>query len=155
MSPVIANVIPRSEMKKAITVLCLFFVSSCGLGHSEISKELETQMRNNDWEKIDLSQVGGSAWQRVCVLGPYSDNSRAEHALGFKWDLEKKTSVLSSDSVNVLAFVEGKDVIAYVEHPRTLGDFAQLSGQCFDRVNATLVRDKTTKGNWVSFVTPK
>jgi hypothetical protein len=142
-------------MKRAITFLCLFLVSSCGFGRGEISKELETQIQNNNWERIDLSQVGGSAWQRVCVLGPYSDNNRAEQTLGFKWDLEKKTSVLSSDSVNLLVFVEGKDVIAYVEHPRSLGDFAKLSGQCFDRVDAKLVRDKTRKDEWVSFVTEK
>jgi hypothetical protein len=143
-------------MKKVITVLLLFLVSSCGFSRSDISKELENQIQNNNGERIDLSQVGGSAWRRVCILGPYSDNNKAEKTLGFKWDLEKKTSsILSSDSVNVLVFVEGKDVIAYVEHPRRLGDFAKLSGQCFDRLSATLVRDKTRKDNWVSFVSEK
>lgn len=142
-------VMPHREMKKTITILCLFLLSSCSFGISQTSKEIETQLKNNNWERIDLAKVGGSFWRRVCVFGPYSDNNKAEQTLGFKWDLEKKTSVFSSDGVSVLAFVEGKDVVAYIEHPRNLGDFAKLSGQCFDRANATLVRDKTSKDNWI------
>ena len=149
------NVMPHGEMKNTIAVLCLVIVASCGFGRSEISNELETQLKSNNWERVDLSKVGGPVWRRVCVFGPYSDNIRAEQTLGFKWDLEKKTSVFSSDGVNVLAFVKGKDVIAYIEHPRNLGDFAKSSGQCFDRGNAVLVRDKARKDKWVSLVTDK
>jgi hypothetical protein len=154
-------VVPRRQMKKVITVLFLFLVSSCSFGRSEISrsdisKELEAQLQKNNRERIDLSQVGGSDWQRVCVFGPYSDNKRAEKTLGFKWDLEKNApSIVSADGVNVLAFVEGKDVIEHVEHPRSLGDFAKLSGQCFSRGDAILVKDKTTTENWVSFTRAK
>ena len=38
---------------------------------------------------------------------------------------------------------------------RNLGDFAKSSGQCFDRGNAVLVRDKARKDKWVSLVTDK
>jgi hypothetical protein len=150
------NIIPRNEMKKVITVLFIFLVSSCGFSRSDISKELETQIEKNYWESIDLAEVGGSAWRRVCVLGPYSDNKSAEKTLGFQWDLEKQTSsIVSADSVSLLVFIEGKNVIAHVEHPRNLGDFAELSGQCFERADAKLVRDKTKKGNLVTFVRAK
>ncbi len=150
-------------MKKRMTVLCLLLVSSFGFGcsqtdrsdRSKISKDLETQIQNNNWERIDLAQVGGAAWRRVCVLGPYSGNNRAEETLGFKWDLEQKTSALSSDGATLLVFVEGKEVVAYAEHPRNLGDFSSLSDQCFDRGKAKFVRDKTRKDNWVSFVAEK
>lgn len=143
-------------MKRTITFLCLFLVSSCGFVRSEIiGKELETQIKKNNWERVDLSQVGGSAWQRVCIFQPYSNNDLAKQTLGFEWDLEQKTSISSSDSMNLLVFVEGKEVITYVEHPRNLGDFEGLSGQCFDREDAKFARDKTRKDDWVSFVTEK
>lgn len=141
-------------MKKTITVLCFFLLSSCSSGISQTSKEIETQLKNNNWERIDLAKVGGS-WQRVCVFGPYSENNKAEQTLDLKWDLENKTSISSSDGVSVLAFVEGKNVVSYVEHPRNLGDFAKLSGQCFDRANATLARDKTSRDNWISLITER
>lgn len=142
-------------MKNFIVLFCLFAVASCGSGRSEISKELESQIKSNKWESIDLSRVGGPDWDRVCIFGPYSDNTRAERVLGFKWDLEKKTSIFSSDGVNVLAFVKDNDIIAYIEHPRNLGDFAELSGRCFSRSNAVLVRKKQRKDNWVSLVSDK
>ncbi|WP_310485684.1 hypothetical protein [Chamaesiphon sp. VAR_48_metabat_403] len=143
------------EIKKNITILCLFLITSCGSSLSKISTEIDTQIDYNNSERIDLAKVGDSSWERVCIFGPYSNNNKAEQTLGFKWDLEKKAPVLSEGGVNVLAFVKGKEVSTHVEHPRHLSDFAQLSGQCFDRSNATLVRDITRKDNWVSFIIKK
>jgi hypothetical protein len=154
-------------VKKVIAVFCFILVSSCGCSRSDgdrgsadrsgISKEIEMQIQQNNWERIDLATVGGAAWQRVCVLGPYSDNSRVEEILGFKWDLAQKApAVVNADGVNVLVFVEGKDVIAHAEHPRDRGDFAQLSGECFDRAAATFVKDQTNKDKGrTSFVRAK
>ena len=97
---------------------------SCGCGRSEISKEIESQLKSNNWLSVDLSRVGGPDWDRVCFSGPYFHNSKAEQVLSFKWDIEKKSSIYSSDGINLLLFVKDDDVIACIEHPRNRGDFA-------------------------------
>ncbi len=99
-----------------------------------------------------MSKVGGADWERICFFGPYSHNAIAEKSLGFQWDIEEKTSIASSETVNVLVFVKGQTVVIFTEHPRNLGDFAELSDQCFDRTEAVFVRNKERKDNWISFV---
>ena len=142
-------------MKNLIIICFLAIFATCGCGRNEISNELEIEIKNNNSEKVDLSKVGGSSWDRVCIFGPYSDNISAEKALGFRWDIENKTSIFSSDTVNVLVFAKGKAVIEYTEYPRSLGDFEKLSGQCFSRTDAMFVRNKQRKDNWVSFISGK
>lgn len=131
-------------------ILGLAATGSCGYGSDEIGRALESQLERHNRERVDLSTLGGPEWDRVCIFGPYSDNSTAERALGFRWDLERKTSVHSSDRVNVLAFVKGTEVVAFVEHPRNLGDFAELSGTCLARKDAVLERDTRRGEGWVS-----
>jgi hypothetical protein len=41
--------------------------------------------------------------------------------------------------------VSGGKVAAYAEHPRNLGDFANLSGQCFPRAQAHFVQRSASK----------
>lgn len=100
---------------------------------------------------VDLSAVGPASWERVCILSPYTNNQRAEHVLGFKWDAESKTSIAGSDGINVLVFVQGQRVVAYTEHPRNLGDFSKLQPRCLVRSQATVKRESDFNG-WVFLV---
>ena len=99
-----------------------------------------------------MALVGPSAWERVCVLGPYTNNERTEKILGFKWDSEAKTSIGGNDGINVLAFVQGSQVIAYTEHPRSKGDFSKIEPKCLTRDQAIVVRQSGDDG-WVFLVT--
>lgn len=100
---------------------------------------------------IDLSIVGPASWERVCLLGPYSDNAAAEKVLGFKWDLRKNSSIHESDGANLLVFVRNQEVVAFTEHPRNYGDFVDVAGKCFDRREAKFDR-QVGKDGWVRFV---
>lgn len=134
-----------------------FFFATCFLGVSacsdlsEISLQIEAQFKANDISPINLALTGPVSWERVCVLGPYSNNSYAERVLGFKWDAEGKTSIYGSDVVNVLVYIKENQVVAYTEHPRNKGDFSQMNPPCLSRESAVLVRKRGSDG-WVFLV---
>ncbi|RJQ48739.1 MAG: hypothetical protein C4528_01845 [Gammaproteobacteria bacterium] len=134
-------------MKYALSIMLSFMLASCGdwAGQSRISSEIERQISQTNGQTINLSEVGGPEWERVCIFGPYSNNVMARKALGFAWDLEANTSIALSDSINVFVFVKGGSVVAYTEHSRRHGDFWMLSGRCFNRDRAILsIRIPTT-----------
>ena len=100
---------------------------------------------------VDMAAVGPSSWERVCVLGPYSSNERAEQILGFRWDANDKSSIGSNDGINLLVFVRNQEVLAYTEHPRNKGDFLKLDSRCLGRSNAALIRQFESAG-WLQLV---
>jgi hypothetical protein len=133
-----------------IFVTCILGVSACS-ERSEISLQIEAQFKANDTSPINLALTGPASWERLCVLGPYSNNSYAEKVLGFKWDAEAKTSIYGSDVVNVLVYIKENQVVAYTEHPRNKGDFSQMNPPCLSRERAVVVRQMGSDG-WVFLV---
>lgn len=120
-----------------VGILTVVALAGCESG---ISAEISQQAAASP-ERLDLAKVGGTDWERICFLGPYTHNEMAEKALGFYRNVEARTDIASSDGINVLVFVKGKQVVAYTEHPRHQ-DFWRLSGQCFPRENAVFVKGK-------------
>jgi len=131
-------------MRYGLFVILAFMLASCGgwAGQSKISSEIERQISQTNGQTINLSEVGGPEWERVCIFGPYSNNAMARKVLGFAWDMEANTSIALSDGINILVFVKGSSVVAYTEHSRRLGDFWRLSGRCFNRDRAMLVKSE-------------
>ena len=125
-------------------------VSACS-DLSKISLQIEAQFKASDTSPINLAITGPTSWERICVLGPYSNNTNAEKVLGFKWDAEAKTSIFVSDVVNVLVYIKENQVVAYTEHPRNIGDFSQMNPPCLSRENAVVVRKLGSDG-WVFLV---
>lgn len=89
---------------------------------------------------IDMTEVAPFDWDRVCVLRPYSGPNQAREVLGFDWAVEDKSDIGSLDAISLLVFVQGREVVAYAEHPRGQGDLALLKPWCLDRGAAHLVR---------------
>ena len=113
-----------------------------------ISNNIQTQLETNNWTKLDLSKIIKSNFERVCIFGPYSQNKGVENLLGFKWDIEAKTSIHLDDSHNVLVFIKDNHVIDYVKHARNFGDFSNFSGQYFDKFNSKFIR-KYPRKEWM------
>ncbi|WP_460834764.1 hypothetical protein [Lysobacter humi (ex Lee et al. 2017)] len=97
---------------------------------------------------VDLRRAVPSRWDRVCILGPYSDDEAAQSTLGFAWPLESKSSIKTSDSITLLVFARGKEVVRSVEHPRGSGDFSNLSGRCFRPDKAQFIHVERPREGW-------
>jgi hypothetical protein len=127
--------------------LLLFGTAGCHDSSPGISVNIAAQFRDTAGGTVDLRQAYEADWDRVCVLGPGSGNGAARRTLGFEWDADDKSVIHRNDGIALLLFVRGKEVVAYAEHPRNLGDFANLSGQCFARASASFYqRRKSAQG---------
>lgn len=124
------------KMRVIAQLVLLLLLAGCS--GSEISSEIYRQAATGDG-RLDLTEVGGPNWDRVCFLGPYTTNAAAEKALGFAWDVEARTDIESSDGINVLVLVAKREVVSYTEHSRRQ-DFLKLSGQCFPRSQAIFIK---------------
>lgn len=88
---------------------------------------------------IDFKNIANDNWSRVCFFGPYT--LKSSDILGFDWDVTKKTSIGSVDTVNVIVFATEKQVTEFVVVPRGEADFWKLSRQCFFRNDAKFIYD--------------
>ena len=142
------GVMPMNRIAIILGLTLLVGCTDSGYVASNTSNEIYSELKANNFESLDLSKFGGSDWKKVCFLGPY--NEMSEKALGFNWQVSKHTDVLKSDGHNVIVFASESEVLEYVVHSRSKGDFWQLSGKCFNRKNANFI-----KGSGGDFVRPK
>jgi hypothetical protein len=115
-------------------------LSACSKGDSTISAAIADQFDRKSETVVDLSIVGPSGWDRVCILTPYTSNAETEKVLGFKWDSDTKTSIGGSDGINVVVFLRGREVLTFTEHPRNKGDFSGVVSRCVSRERAKFIR---------------
>ncbi|MBC7938682.1 MAG: hypothetical protein H7Z19_02785 [Chitinophagaceae bacterium] len=116
-----------------------------------ISAKLSEQFDASGSAAVNMAKLGPSTWTKFCVLGPYTTNDTAEIILGFKWDVEHRSSIGTNDGINLLVFVKDQEVLAHAEHRRDKGDFLKLQPRCLARAKATLVR-QANPGGWVQLV---
>jgi len=115
--------------------------------HDSTSSAIAKQFAESKGSSVSLTVAVPGAWEKVCVLGPYSKNDTAKQTLGFEWNAEAKTTIQTNEGISLLLFVQNKQVVSYVEHPRNHGDFSNLTTQCFTREKAHFIHDpKPTKG---------
>jgi hypothetical protein len=139
-------------MKNIIfTLLCIFGLLACSKPNQDISAQITKQFESSGSSAIDLRQVGPADWERLCAIGPYAFNNSVEKLLGFKWAALGLSSIGGNDSIYLLVFIKGKQVVAYTEHPRNKGDFYNLTPKCLAREVAVLKRKADSTG-WVQLV---
>jgi hypothetical protein len=122
------------QMLRPVIAVMLLVLSACrGADSSSIADQFSAS------ESVDLATAVPGDWDRVCVLGPYSNNALAAQALGFTWPVETLTEIEHNDGISLLVFVQGEAVAKHVEHSRRSGDFSNLTGRCYSQANAKFV----------------
>jgi len=116
-------------------------LSACSGPADDASRAIARHFELSGRKEVNLADAVPGLWDKVCVLGPYSDNRRVKDMLGFDWNVETKTSIQTNEGISLLLFVRGADVLTHIEHPRSGGDFTNLSGKCFLRKQSWFVHD--------------
>jgi hypothetical protein len=129
-----------------LAVLALLL--ACSGPADEASRTITRHVELSGRKEVNLADAVPGLWAKVCVLGPYSDNRRARDVLGFDWNVETKTSIQTNEGISLLLFVRGADVLTHIEHPRSGGDFTNLSGRCFLRKQFRFVHDPSSATGW-------
>lgn len=77
--------------------------------------------------KIDFSVLDVTfAWDKVCIFGPYTNNEKAKSVLNFAWNIEERSEIHFSDSINALVFLYQGSVNQVVDLKRSIVDFRNL-----------------------------
>ena len=96
--------------------------------------------------RIDLPAAVPHAWQRVCVLGPYSSSKDAAALLGFAWNADAHSDIRSDDTITLLVFVKDGEVVAAADYPHADGDLSSLASHCYPRAQAIFApHNRTTQ----------
>ncbi len=135
-------------MKSCYIVFVFVCLVSCDSSSGGISEDIAQHFQSSGRTFVNLEEVVSSPWDRVCILGPYSDNNSAKVTLGFNWETEAHTSIKTNDSIVLLLFVQGNKVVKFVEHSRVNGDFANLSRQCFQREKSLFIHQSNPPKGW-------
>jgi hypothetical protein len=122
--------------------------AGCSQSDSFLGAQIDHQLRQGETPTLDLGRVGPANWTQVCVLGPYTDDGAAAQRLGFPWPASTLTSIGGRDDRVVLAFTDGRKMLAFVERPRADGDFTRLQPPCLARAAARLTMRRDADGRW-------
>jgi hypothetical protein len=131
-------------MNKSVFLVLALLLSACTeiIGAQKLTFDTSSNI-------VDLSKEVNGKWDRVCILTPYSTNQYAEKVLGFKFDVETKTDIFSSDGISLLIFANDNNAIQYYEVPRNNVDFSSLDTSCYKHDSAKFKLNKKANG-WVS-----
>jgi hypothetical protein len=87
--------------------------------------------------RLVLADHARFAWDRVCVLAPYTGDDQVDSLTGVPGAAAQAHGIRSADGVNVLMFVDRGRIAASIAHRRDQGDFApELVGRCYSRSQA-------------------
>src|SRR4051794_14351008 len=84
---------PTPRLPAIVLCLTLAGLQACSDSEPRISVSIAGQFRRSAGALVDLAEANPAAWDRVCVLGPLTDNRFAKRTLGFDWDAEGKTVI--------------------------------------------------------------
>lgn len=132
---------------RLLLAFCVCLAAVGCTGRDASSRAIDDQFDASKGTFVNLATAVPGDWEKVCVLGPYSNNETAQKTLGFEWSVETKSSITTNEGISLLLFVQENMVTSYVEHPRNHGDFSNLTAQCFPKAKAQYVHDpKPTRG---------
>jgi len=125
----------RRNVRRLASVLVLvaafvLVVSGCGsraAPDSELSNAITKQAEAGAGTVIDFVALTDFQWERLYIFDPYTTVDEIHRALGFRWNAAASTGIDKLDGIALLVFVEGDEVVRYVEHPRNRGDFVPLA----------------------------
>ncbi len=98
--------------------------------------KLSAQLQKENQKTIIFSDLDVTfAWDMVCIFGPYTNNEKVKSVLNMNWNIEERSQIHVSDSVNALVFLYQGSVNQVVDLKRGITDFTDLD-MCLSRNQA-------------------
>jgi len=77
---------------------------------------------NKEEVMVKLKDLTDFKWDKVYIFPPYTGLGTIDNDLGFVWPRARTVHIDYRDDINLIIFTDNRQVVAYVEHPRSLGD---------------------------------
>jgi len=95
-------------------------------------------------DDIDFSSYHtGRDWDAVCIFNS-NDINKTKEIIGPKFDSRYFNEIIKTKKVNLLAFMDDKDLSFQIYFPKEKADFPFSSGKCFPKQMARFFRDRAT-----------
>lgn len=91
-----------------------------------LTEKIESELKS-DLEIIDLSKLNSFEWDKLLILGPYSDIETVEQELNLDLENIRENGIKYSDSINLLIFLRDGKSVRISEVSRGIGDFKNLN----------------------------
>jgi hypothetical protein len=109
-----------------IVILFSLYLSSCQPQPDSIDRQINTQIQQGRKE-IKIAEITNFPWTKMYVFAPYTPAALVDKFLGFEWPEYKSLGIESTDTDNLLVFVNrdlGTDrVVKFTKCSRSFGDF--------------------------------
>jgi hypothetical protein len=108
-----------------------------------LTEKIESELKS-DLEIIDLSKLNSFEWNKLLILGPYSNIETVEQELNLDLENIRKNGIKFSDSINLLIFLKDGKSVRISEVSRGIADFTNLS-QIIKKDKAKFVKTENGK----------
>jgi hypothetical protein len=114
-----------------------------------VSASIGGAVQEGTGTRLALADHATFAWEKVCIVGPYTSDDQVDAITGIPGAAAHAFDVRSSDTIDVLMFIDQRRIVLSIEHQRNRGDFGtELLGRCYPRAQAVFsVRDRPA-GGW-------
>ncbi len=115
----------RSRAEAAVTVIAVAVVLGCGVGEGKLARRVRSEA-SHEGATIRLADMTSFAWDRVCLLGPYTMRNEAEACLGFAWPQFESTGLDMADQFSLMVFAASERVVHVEPLSRELDFSAEI-----------------------------
>ncbi len=93
---------------------------------SPLSRNRVRSEASHEGATIRLADMTSFAWDRVCLLGPYTMRNEAEACLGFAWPQFESTGLDMADQFSLMVFAASERVVHVEPLSRELDFSAEI-----------------------------
>jgi hypothetical protein len=94
----------------------LVLTAACRDKGAELQQKLVKTVKQGPGTVIDMRELTPFEWDRMYVIQPYTPPEAINRQLGFEWAEAKTSDIQMFDTIILLVFVKGKEVVADVEY---------------------------------------
>ncbi|MCX7748628.1 MAG: hypothetical protein N2645_17350 [Clostridia bacterium] len=113
----------------ALAMTSIFIIKNTSYSTNDISENPEFSRKlaqliesKKPGERINMKDICDFDWDTLYIYFPYSNPEKASKK-EYTWNKSIKTTIETSDGINLLVFTLNKKVVAYINFPRDKGDF--------------------------------
>ncbi len=114
-------------------------ICACRDRGAELEQALISTVKQGSGTVFRMRDLTPFEWERVYVIQPYTPPETINQKLGFEWAGAKRSAIQSIDTIRLLVFVKGKEVVADVEYKVWNGVFEGDQGRGYSVEEATFV----------------
>ena len=100
----------------SITSLALVLTVACRDLGAELQQKLVRAFKQGPGTVIDMRELTPFEWDRMYIIQPYTQPEAINRKLGFEWAGAKTSPIQMFDTIILLVFVKGKEVVADVKY---------------------------------------